>query len=349
MVIALLLVGLAAGNSMNCTKFMCGDDDKFPSESVCMIKDTNNSVVYTRACKADNYYCRVGRFSDEADCYREVHQVHTKIPGESCYYAEDCWLSNVCFEGVCKGYGKEDSCTNDRDCELGLYCGGGICKNQIAINSKGCLRDYDCVNNAGCQVVNSSDPSQNVCKPYFSLETGSEVLGCDRNGEVQALCSSGFCLESGNKSQCAEAPSLAGGVPTPCGSSNDCKANSIDITHSCRCGYNSDGQSYCSLFPGDKPYQKYFTYLKDWITWLSNNAQRCHTVARFSTNCLEENWKLDDADELRYYSYQAVHYPMLVNANKCALKAYAPDYYELEHEEDSAFYVAQAAVLLLFA
>lgn len=56
----------------------------------------------------------------------------------------------------------------------------------------GCLTDHDCINTAGCDIVNGIG----TCVEYFSIAAGTLLNNCDSSQQVSMLCSSGYCQDS---------------------------------------------------------------------------------------------------------------------------------------------------------
>lgn len=72
------------------------------------------------------------------------------------------------------------------ECNPGLRCYNGRCYNQIETGNSGCSDDFDCKNDAGCDV--------GVCKKLFSVKNRDWVSAC-LGSQTNYMCSSGFCYE----------------------------------------------------------------------------------------------------------------------------------------------------------
>ena len=88
---------------------------------------------------------------------------------------------------------------------MGLYCYAAACTKQLEVGDLGCLEDGDCVNSAGCDASSSVNRDLNICKSYITVDDYESFAGCSKEGEVNYMCKSHFCIDTG-VSQCYPAP-----------------------------------------------------------------------------------------------------------------------------------------------
>jgi len=353
-----LLNIVASEDPVACPKYKCKPKDyKFPDASICMIYNSTDTTYYVNGCD-HGYYCAALLEEKIASCTKPLPPVpNTRLPGESCFYAEDCYVNSTCIDGHCKGVQEGYYCYTHEDCDVGLRCNENKCKTQIPAESKGCIDDSDCVNNAGCDIQDLTDPSVNICKNYFTIENYQSVnLNCTTAGEINYMCDSGFCIQQTENSipQCYPAPKSSKKIPTPCASSNDCSSKidgnlNLNFTGECMCGLNEKGNSYCDVFPGDSPYDNYAKIIQSWVK--SKAILKCNTYARFSLNCMETWWEKKKMDELIYYDYYVDIYSIIHDAEDCVIEAYFSSYWEAKkaYEKENFSSVLGVAVWILFA
>ena len=242
--------------ALNCAEYSCDVENvEFPDQSSCIYTTANTH--YLRTCVQDSRICSISQtdYNQTFCTYEDLYVANSLYPGDYCYYASDCYFTNDCVNNLCKGFPNNSSCNNDLDCDLGLFCESNYCKTQITVSSKGCLNDYDCVNNAACLIKNSSDSSQNQCTQYFSLVNGAYI------GESNSwLCTSGFSYQN----LCSTAPKSVA-TPYSCENNDQCMSspvNNLVFNTTCECAFNPQGSSYCSLFEGDELFVGTFNYLQ---------------------------------------------------------------------------------------
>lgn len=249
-------------------------------------------------------------------------------PGEKCYSNADCSIHcSGCVGGVCVGSQVGERCYTNDDCNPGLRCFNQVCAAQIQIGGSGCTSDYDCVNGAGCNVANT--PSNSVCYPYFSIAPHLPVGDCTSSG-TSYLCSSGLCMDNDGVYECMNLLTSRK-FPQTCQVDSDCLSTRDDnfpngeLVGTCYCGYNPTATSYCTIFPGDKPYLLSTSYLKKWIQ--STSIDSCNTMRRFTMVCMSNWWNKSDFNYYNYYSQSAFFYPLIEGSETCAQQVYLPTWY----------------------
>ncbi|CAG9328818.1 unnamed protein product [Blepharisma stoltei] len=299
--------------SLNCQKYICGGT-KPMNPNTCIYY--GGEAYYLQECtNSPNLYCpAVFNLLNQTCTVPPSPTSQTAYPGEYC--EDDSW----CLYGTCKGglcYGQEygSNCQSHGECNKGLRCSNGKCVNQIAVNQTGCVNDYDCVNNAGCDI--------NTCREYYSVANGDWVDMCE-NSQSQ-ICGSGFCVYG----LCQPAIKNSQKLPQTCYSNSDCVSHElasqgITLYTTCQCGYGRNALSYCTLFPGDDPFQDLMKIYKKWIS--SKDALNCNTARRWSTGCVKTMLGDNAAEEFDYYSYKVTYFPQVQKVDECALDIIFPAY-----------------------
>lgn len=123
-------------------------------------------------------------------------------------------------------------------------------------------------------------------------------------------------------------------TPVKCEKDADCEGDSGEyLTNSkCECGYNSKGQSYCSLFPGDEEYQDFYVRVKKWIK--SKEIFLCNTERRFSNTCMSLLQYRPIYDKYQYYELRAKNFTARQDNDECVRMIYTRDYYEAKYTHD---------------
>lgn len=319
--------------SLNCPSYSCNSVG-FPDSSYCIY--TNSTTRYLNLCNSLTYSCQADPSALEAKCtYTDNYIPYSLLPGASCIYSEDCFTNN-CIDGLC--IGTRGECANNSMCDVGYYCNSGYCASQILVNTYGCSTDNDCVNSAGC-LLNSTDSSKNKCVYYGSLPVGTKVYN-----STTWLCETGFTYNE----TCMKPP-VSSGLPIECDSNNDCASeisNDLTFYSSCECGWNIQGASYCSLFPGDSAVQKFLKIFYSWTS--SKQILNCHTENRFENSCVIQNWDKKDSNEFVYYKDYKNLYPFIYDADICAVQIFAPEYYELMNQVSEAAYLIISLIILVY-
>jgi hypothetical protein len=115
----------------------------------------------------------------------------------------------------------------------------------IPKGSGNCTSDYDCIDSV-CH--------NTTCSDYLSLKTGTDLgVGEYFEANLTFHCESGTWAynSTGNGAICVDAFESDNATPYICTSDADCTGFNTQImtaTSYCDCGYNADGNSYCSPF-----------------------------------------------------------------------------------------------------
>lgn len=340
MIVLCGLLTIASG--LTCGNFKCRSSSiVFPDDSYCV--HTISNTYYVDPCSSSPYSCQIAYPYNETKCtYLQTYAAYSRYPGESCYYNSDCYYSTTCVSGVCVGISAGSPCTTTRSCEVGYYCSSqNTCQPQLLAGSSGCLNDYSCVNTAGCQLISNTNSTLNKCVKYFSLPNMSPSLNV--NGLV---CQSGFS----NGTYCLEAP-VSKSVPNMCTSSANCTSKTGQYTGYCYCGYNGQGNSYCSLFAGDSIALKAIQYT---VKWLSSSAVlKAHSYNRLRYAYIRENWDKKDAYSFEYYNTYYTNFPLYYEAEDCALEVFGNNFYKAKaylnsDDSDSFAYMTLAVSFLAY-
>ena len=343
MIVLVIIISLVL--SLDCPKYDCSLNNlELSDSSYCIYEKAN--TYYLNLCNSFLYRCQpIDNYNQTKCTYYDSYSPHSLLPGEKCNYASDCYQTNYCIKGVCVGTNGGEGCNSDAGCDIGYYCDeSGTCAGQIPVNQYGCLYDYECVNNAGCYVLNATNPKQNQCIKYYSLENGKEFP----ISESPLLCQSAFI----NNLACHPAP-VSSKFPNQCNDDLQCTSTTISgvfFNTTCECGYNTQGFSYCNLFAGDKISQQYTVRMKKWLT--STAILKCHTLNRFEKQCITQMWDKDDAAELIYYYYYTNKFPLVYKGESCALKIFMTDYYSAmqdlpDSKSDAVYFILSLVILII--
>mmetsp|Transcript_4083 Transcript_4083/g.3934 ORF Transcript_4083/g.3934 Transcript_4083/m.3934 type:complete len:198 (+) Transcript_4083:464-1057(+) len=185
-----------------------------------------------------------------------------------------------------------------------------------------------CVNGAGCDYT--GNPATSKCVAYLSVAPHTQVAQCQVN--QNRLCSSLTCAQLNGKNYCTNPVKSYAFLPMVCDDNSECTSttdtffgNNFDLTSSCDCALNPNGNKYCALFPGDQPAQQFISQLSLW--YQSTEMNNCNTFRRHSDGCMMSWW---DAKNTAYYNYYNLNYRMyqfVQNMPDCVAQVYAPEYY----------------------
>ncbi|CAG9329605.1 unnamed protein product [Blepharisma stoltei] len=254
-----------------CPSYFC--TDKLPS-SQC-IAFSYPYQYYLNPCDQD-LNCNISAKSNSSCINNELES--NRYPGDLCSLDIECITKN-CFLGICQGPNINEPCSLGV-CMPGAFCNSGICVEQVKIGGA-CKDEYDCVNNALCD--------SGFCIEYWSLDIGEITSSVSVEGFSMA-CTSGFASPQGDKFVCANPPlSASTALPIECELGTLCTSADGLYSQECACGFNSNGNGYCPLFPGD-PYVQ--SAIQDSVAVLSINSG-CNTHSRFSFNCFA-NFPIED-------------------------------------------------------
>jgi len=323
-----------------CAKYTCKTSDQDFLPETCAYQDNITDTYYARKCSDSSYDC----VSDASSSYQFNYtcKVPTplavnSLPGEWCKTLSDCLYSTACEDGICIGTPKGEPCTYNGQCEPGTFCSSNnVCTAQIEIGKKGCLYDFQCVNNGACNITSQANPSMNTCYKFRSFSVHDPVGHC--NTGFSTLCPYIYCAEKEtNMFYCTDLLSTANGTGTQCdmNSRGDCDSNedsffspAYSVEGDCTCGLNSQGTSYCSALPGDIPYKKYTAQLSKWVT--SEAIFLCNTLNRFDDNCIKTHWDKNNYNNYVYYEMQMKGYQWYINAQDCVMETFGKNYLQAQ-------------------
>lgn len=317
--------------SVTCERYECNQDSHLFKDSTCLYKG-DDGTNYLKPC--DSGYVCVSDFSPSTNytCIQDII-INLAFPGEKCNKDSDCY-TEYCDYGICEGADKDDSCKYNIDCSPGYYCYFSQCTDLLA-EGDDCSNDSEC--NYDCYCHFEPNANRGTCTYYFSHEIGTELNSC-YDGYIEYSCKTGYCIKSSSRITLKESyycgdeyalenPSAA------CTTSSECLGNlpySSDTIHSeCSCGYNSKGNGYCGLLPGNDPYAKYIHYMKKWVD--SEKARNCNTDRRNAFECMETHWDSDSFLSLEYYAYKTMLWPQIQDAEDCTLQIFVRDYWQAEY------------------
>ncbi|OMJ79032.1 hypothetical protein SteCoe_21015 [Stentor coeruleus] len=253
-----------------CEPYLCSPKALIPNQCVYPV-DGNN---YLQTCPSGSFCPWALSSPFNASCVQGSTALsYGGLPGDACKSKADCQGLSVCNQvtGVCEG-GKTGAFCNDQpDCDVGFNCHnveqaascqpvnnlGGTCGNYLTMNL--------CKNTLTC--------NYGKCINLFSLQDGTLV----ENDSAALACQSGFyeLTQQPGQAVCKSAPkSPKVAMPISCSAGTMCKSSDNKYQTPCQCGFNSMGQGYCPLFPGDDLYQQYLTALKKYMTYPGLND--CH-------------------------------------------------------------------------
>ena len=300
--------------SITCPSYSCPPAGfTFKDSSTCM--QERNTSIYLQSCPSGTV-CN----SETSVCGPPESSYELGYAGDRCTSNSKC-SSFSCVSGTCEGKNLNSSCSDHEDCNPGLRCSqSGICINLIQIGQSGCTDDYECANNAGCNVTGSTG----TCIEYFSQPIEAFVNDC--NNGVSKLCKTAECIKLPKFSllgKCKIATQSLNSIPNNCSSNIDCKGtDGVDFfTGFCSCGFNANRNAYCSPFPGDMPGLAYYSV---WKNALGASVGICNTLRRFSESCLE---LIGFKERVLEVTWGYVYYSQIQNNDACVKNVLTEDYY----------------------
>eukprot|EP00359_Climacostomum_virens_P003450 CAMPEP_0204906842 /NCGR_PEP_ID=MMETSP1397-20131031/6183_1 /ASSEMBLY_ACC=CAM_ASM_000891 /TAXON_ID=49980 /ORGANISM="Climacostomum Climacostomum virens, Strain Stock W-24" /LENGTH=276 /DNA_ID=CAMNT_0052075847 /DNA_START=236 /DNA_END=1066 /DNA_ORIENTATION=- len=259
-------------------------------------------------------------------CQAQSMDVDIAFPGEVCNLLTRCFAGNCDSKTKrCTGLSQGATCGSDKQCAPGLYCKSSVCSPQLPVGATGCASSYECLNSASC---NRTKTSSN-CVQYFSVPVGGVVSDCDSN--ISYMCASGSCSKSpkAKLGTCVSAIRSVAKQPATCSSNLDCvgvTSNNQTFTSSCSCGLNPEGNSYCSLFPGDAPGQNLMSLYSKFLN--STYIGTCNTGRRYSTECILSS-SFPEKEQLAMANLYFEFYPQLQNNDICIKQVFNNQYWNL--------------------
>jgi len=322
-----LIVRLGMMNSI-CYKTKCNDGSIKMNDLTCSV--LKNDTIYLNPCP-DDYFCQTGL--EESKCIPKIEVLESlAYPGEPCKKKTHKCRYGKCKYGYCQGAELNKPCSINTECSPGLYCNLGKCIALIPAGNSGCARDFDCENSAGCL--------DGTCVKYFSLKVGDTVALCAM--QYSFFCETGSCWQN----QCVDAIKSANDLPTPCSTYKDCYSqvtSGMVFYSDCICGYNKEGQGYCSLFSGDNYYSLYISSFSNWLS--SEVSVLCNTERRFSTECIKKFWDKPNYQEMMLYYYKTYWYMFIQKNDDCVEDVYTYLYWDLIDDITWGMYLVLPGIL----
>ena len=325
--------------NFGCQAYSCANTEGWQAGTcITFTEATNSFAINPCGSGSGNSFCNISASASNkwtnVTC-ESSPAVPARYPGDVCGSNSAC-LSGVCVRTICRGLSQNSPCGTSAQCDVGLFCSSVnytfTCQPLIAAYGFGCGSDFECINTCGCMFTADGPPG--VCVPYFSLAIGKAAT-CGKNG-ISYLCASGACYNPGSSllGSCTTAPVSTGAIPVLCTTSNACTGKNSagqQFLSTCTCGYNTQGNSYCSLFTGDPPGQEYLNNtLKVFLT--SNAINSCHATRRFSEDCfnvvslgLGINTNLWYAKMLNF-----TNYPYYVDNDQCVQSMFTSAFWEAQ-------------------
>lgn len=329
MMIVWLLVSVVSADL--CPAYRCGDDHEYEEHQCSFFA---NNTYFLRECSSGSS-CNFTKNLGNSTCEQDHKGIIYSYPGEPCTAKHHPCLYGSCSQGYCLAQQSGEDCTLSEMCMPGLRCYKGKCKALLQVGSTGCKDEFDCVVSAGCNFK--------TCVQYFSLSSGSSIENC--NKYTSFLCSSGACANG----VCVDAPKSEYYPPVKCKSSYECVSigdNGMIYYGNCTCGYNSEAQSYCTLFPGDDLYQNFVLSTANWL--LSEISDRCNTMRRYDKYCIDSFWDEPNTQELEIFAYWQANFTLLQKNPECVKETLTNDYWSIVEDVDLAWLLQLSLIAFLF-
>lgn len=318
-----------------CPAYGCGSTQGWTNGTCVTFAEGINTFAIQQCSNSATPYCDIS--ISEADKWTNVTcqpapGAQIKYPGDPCVQGVEC-NSGVCTNKVCQGVGLGQHCQSSQSCNVGLYCNSQnyqfTCQPLIQPYSFGCGSDFDCVNWCGCRFTSNGPPG--TCIPYFSLAANATVQ-CPKSG-ISYLCSTGSCFANGTSFDgvCTKAPVSVNPLPTTCTMNGQCIGKNTlgqSFQGTCTCGYNLQGNSYCSVFSGDAPGVAFFKTLKKILT-NTTAVSLCQTTRRLQFDCFNIVANAVGASNTTWYAQMLnfTMYPYFIGNDQCVKSVYTSQYW----------------------
>lgn len=284
------------------------------------------SKTYSLGSCPPSQYCPAPSSSSNTTCEAVPQASGLAWAGETCNATFPCVDSIVCVEGRCSSPPLDDTCVANFQCGVSQFCGmDGICEDLVQIGGQ-CTSDYQCVQNAGCDV--SINEASGTCVKYFSKGAGQPLASCVSGSSL--LCASSSCWEGPTGALCMGLVQSTSPVPAQCSPGVLCtsaldSATNTTLNSLCTCGFTSSGIAYCPAFPGDPAGAKYLSSLLKWTE--SSAILQCSTQRRMHLYCLYSQWDTEDYLEFLVAYFGMTMYAQIQDNPDCVKEVYTPTYW----------------------
>lgn len=262
-----------------CEPFKCSSTSLNANQCVYPLNGTNNLQI----CPQGSFCPWALNTKYNTTCVQGSTVIsYGGLPGDQCYSNADCGGLSTCnlATNICVGRTTGQSCNDQGDCDVGYVCHNVLmsatCQPMNTLGTK--CGDYLsmnlCQNNLAC--------NNGVCTSLFSQGNGN-VVSLD---SAALLCKSGFYVPGKQPftAECKSAPpSPSVSLPIACSAGSLCYSKDKTYSTPCQCGFNSNGQGYCPLFPGDAIYQNFFQAFQAYMT--SPGVNSCHYLDVLMPTC----------------------------------------------------------------
>ncbi|CAG9328665.1 unnamed protein product [Blepharisma stoltei] len=317
--------------SAQCNIYQCKPQKVEFEPDQCIFNFTA-TTYYLSLCPEDQY-CPPITSPGNSSCEAIPNTPQQAWPGETCNVNITCAFG-TCQNKFCQGKTVGTACTQTGECNPGLYCSTTTnkCATQITIGGNGCHNDYECVNNAGCNITGDGTGQ---CVGYLSVEVDDEIAQCANHYNL--LCESTLCGTINGTNVCGSSVASASIIPMMCTSDGDCfsegdPALGIGYGSSCQCSYGFQGIKYCGLFPGDPIASNYFELLKAWYS--NANVTLCNSLRRDNPACVKSHWSTKHALEYTYFRLWYQMYSQIQDNDECVMQIYTSNFWNSKDEYD---------------
>jgi len=318
-----------------CPKYSCGASNDF-QENQCIESSQSSNSYLVQPCSGNSTCSETVGFTD-AYCQSLVPSgpcIGCVNAGDPC--AQDSWCigGKTCNNFFCGGQSVGSACSNDAYCLPGSFCNltTAVCQQQYSTGSSGCLSDYSCNNQAGC---NTTAGLTGNCVAYFSVPNGAVVQNCDCTSSYSMLCSSLTCrcYDDNSTVGVCEPAYKNSDISKPCTLGSTCSGVNSEgsiLKTDCVCGNNDKGEAYCSPLMGDKAALDLYNVLKEHYS--NPNITYCNTKSRAQPSCYAEVHGMEWAEKFQMYYYYYQNYPILQANDKCIQQVYNEYYWDLYYQ-----------------
>lgn len=287
------------------------------------------SKTYSLGSCPSSQYCPSPSPTSNTTCQNVTASTGIAWGGEACNATFPCFGQLKCKDNRCSMPALDGNCVGNFDCGSSQFCGlDGVCDDLVEIGGT-CTSDYECVQNAGCDV--SITASVGVCTPYLSKAEGTPVANCASGFSL--LCESSSCYESSTGAVCMGLVQSTGPMPVQCSANSICSSTVDPVTNTvlsglCTCGFTSTGASFCPAFPGDSIGIQYLSLLRKWTQ--SKSIRACNTQRRLDLYCIYSNWDTEDYLQYAMVYYEETMYSLIQANSPCVREVYTSTYWNAQ-------------------